>query len=349
MDIPRTCGYLPAPATLVRPSHAPAPTSPPKAAMTSTIAVLFVHGVEIKDPHYADNAITLLRAEYARACRGMEAAELEIESAFWIPVVEPGLDKIVRATFGRGFAGWAQRLDGLVHRINNGSYLAMVPVVLSGLLGRIPGLPKAHWPTLRWAVTYFLGDVIAYQTAEGSDANYDAIHARLDDALATLAERAPDAPLCVIAHSLGTVVASDYFYDLQNAKPKQLKKSARGSSALQRGETLTWFYTLGSPIALWMVRYPEFDSPIKLPGRKRSAAARKAAQWINFHDPDDIVAYPLRTLNKHYAEAVDRDQAVSVGPPLLGDTPVSHVAYLNSRKVMRPIAQRLAMFSRPTE
>jgi hypothetical protein len=318
--------------------------------MTSTIAVLFVHGVEIKDPHYADNAIKLLRAEYARACRGAEAAELEIEAAFWIPVVEPGLDKIVRASFGQGFAGWAQRLDDLVHRINNNSYLAMVPLVVSGVLSRVPGLPKAHWPTLRWAVTYFLGDVIAYQIAEGSDVNYDAIHARLDKALAALAERAPDAPLCVIAHSLGTVIASDYFYDLQNAGPKKSKKPAPASStALQRGETLTWLYTLGSPIALWMVRHPKFDAPVKLPGRTRSAAARKAAQWVNFHDPDDIVAYPLRTLNAHYAEAVDRDQAVSVGPPILGNTPVSHVAYLNSRKVMRPIAQRLAMLTQSTE
>jgi hypothetical protein len=193
--------------------------------------------VEIKDPHYADNAIKLLRAEYARACRGAEAAELEIEAAFWIPVVEPGLDKIVRASFGQGFAGWAQRLDDLVHRINNNSYLAMVPLVVSGVLSRVPGLPKAHWPTLRWAVTYFLGDVIAYQIAEGSDANYDAIHDRLDEALATLAERAPDAPLCVIAHSLGTVIASDYFYDLQNAGPTKSKRSAPASStALQRGE-----------------------------------------------------------------------------------------------------------------
>jgi len=316
-----------------------------KAATTPKIAVLFVHGVEIKDPHYADNAIKLLRAEYARACRGAAAAELEIEAAFWIPVAEPGLDKIVRASFGHGFAGWAQRLDHLVHRINNGSYLAMLPLVVSGLLGRFPGLPKAHWPTLRWAVTYFLGDVIAYQIAEGSEANYDAIHGRLDEALAKLAKRAPDAPLCVIAHSLGTVIASDYFYDLQKAGPKKSTKS-KSSTALQRGDTLTWLYTLGSPLALWMVRYPKFDAPLKLPGRTRSAATRKAAQWVNFHDPDDIVAYPLRTLNAHYAEAVDYDQAVSVGPPFLGNTPVSHVAYLNSRKVMRPIAQRLAMLTR---
>jgi hypothetical protein len=306
------------------------------------IAVLFVHGVEIDDPHYAENATKLLRDEYLRACRGGESAELEIEAAYWISVVEPGLNKIVERSFGDGFTGWTRWLDGLVHRINNGSFLAMVPLVASGVLGQVPGLPKAHWATLRWAVTYFLGDVIAYQFAERSDVNYDAIHDRIDEALANLAKRAPDAPLCVIAHSLGTVIASDHFYDLQKAG----RKKPKSSTALERGETLTWFYTLGSPIALWMVRYPKFDAPITLPGRTVSAAAKRAAEWVNFYDPDDIVAYPLRDLNAQHRKAVDADQAVRVGPPLLGRTPVSHVAYLNSRKIMRPIAQRLAMLTR---
>jgi hypothetical protein len=80
-----------------------------------------------------------------------------------------------------------------------------------------------------------------------------------------------------------------------------------------------------------------------------SAAARKAAQRVNLHHPDDIVADPLRTLNAHYAQAVDRDQAVSMGPPILGNTPVSRVAYLNSRKLMRPIARRLAMVTASTD
>ena len=308
--------------------------------MSPKIAVLFVHGVEIEDPHYAQNAMTLLRNEYGKVA-GADPDDLVIEAAYWIPVVERGLNTIVERSFGDGFTRWVRWLDGLVHRIDNGSYLAMIPLVVSGVLGRVPGLPKAHWPTLRWAVTYFLGDVIAYQTAEGSDVNYDAIHARIDDALAKLAQRAPDAPLCVIAHSLGTVIASDHFYDLQHASGRTSK-----GTALERGETLTWFYTLGSPIALWMVRYPAFDAPISLPGRTATAAAERAAEWVNFYDPDDIIAYPLRDLNAQYRRAVDADQAVHVGPPMLGRTPVSHIGYFNSRKVMRPIARRLALLGR---
>lgn len=310
-----------------------------EAGTPDKIAVLFVHGVEIRDPDYADNAMSMLRAEYARACRNKQAPELEVEAAYWIPVVAPGLDKVVQQAFGTGFASWTGRLNQIVHHINNGSLLAMLPLVVSGLLRHVPGLKSANWPTLRWAFTYFVGDLVAYQVAQGNNVNYEAIHGCLDQALANLAERAPDAPLCVISHSLGTVIASDHFYDLQQRK-------RMFPTAIQRGETLTFLYTLGSPIALWMVRYPTFDRPISLPGRDHGTSKiRAAAEWVNFYDPDDIVAYPLRTLNDEYKHAVDRDQPVRLGPPILGSTPISHVAYFNSRRIIGPIAERLALLA----
>ena len=39
--------------------------------------------------------------------------------------------------------------------------LDSLPVV--GLLRQVPGTGGLHYPTLRWAMTYFLGDAIAYQ------------------------------------------------------------------------------------------------------------------------------------------------------------------------------------------
>jgi len=35
-----------------------------------------------------------------------------------------------------------------------------------------------------------------------------------------------------------------------------------GNTPLERGETLTLLYTLGSPIAIWSLRYPDFGVPI---------------------------------------------------------------------------------------
>ena len=251
-------------------------TKPGEAEAPDRIAVLFIHGVEIRDPHYAQNATNVLRTEYRRACKNDESApQLEVEAAYWIPVVADGLDKVAQRAFGNRFAHWTRLLDQLVHRIDNGSFLAMLPLLASGLLWRVPGLPDVHWPTLRWAFTYFVGDLVAYQDDKDTDGNYQAIHGCINDALAKLAERAPEAPLCVIAHSLGTVIASDHFYDLQQ------KKSAL-PTAVQRGETLTFLYTLGSPIALWMVRCPSFDKPVRLPGRDHQRSEiRGAAEWVN--------------------------------------------------------------------
>jgi hypothetical protein len=46
-----------------------------------------------------------------------------------------------------------------------------------------------------------------------------------------------------------------------------------------------------------------------------------------------------------HAAAIERhrqhDRAIRVGP-ILGRTPVSHVEYFNSRRIIRPIAERLA-------
>jgi hypothetical protein len=304
------------------------------------VAVLFIHGVEIRDPDYAGTAMRRLKAEIVKAAGVDAAARVHIERAYWIPVVADGEDRLAERALSKRFPAWARLLSSLVHLVDVGSTVAMAPLALTGLARRLPGLGGANWPTLRWAMTYFLGDVIAYQDGPGSPP-YEGIHAEVNAALARLAAVAPDAPLCVISHSLGTVIASDHFYDLQ-------KRSRTGGVAaatpLERGETLTLFYTLGSPIALWMIRYPAFDEPIALPARTSSdPVLMGAAQWINFHDPDDIVAYPLRGLSDAYAEAVDEDRVVSVGPVLLSATPISHVYYWNEKSILRPIAARIAV------
>jgi len=175
-------------------------------------------------------------------------------------------------------------------------------------------MPRIHWPTLRWAVSNFVGDIVAYQVTPNTRVVYDAVHAHVDEALHRLAVKAPDAPLIVIAHS-----------------------------PLERGETFTSFYTLGSPIALWMERYGDFSRPVRIPGKTSDdPVIVAAAEWINFYDADDVLAFPLKGLSADYDAAVDEDRSVSVGALLLGMSPVSHVAYWNDKSVIRPIANSLA-------
>lgn len=301
------------------------------------LAVLFVHGVGIRQADYAQTAIRALRKEFTKSTKDASANnDLIVEAAYWAPAVMERGDRLLANAFPERAGGWFSGLNNLTHRVSNGSTLAMVPMALSGLVRNVPGIPAVHWPTLRWAVSNFVGDIVAYQVTPNSRIIYDAVHAHIDEALARLAERAPDAPLIVVAHSLGSVIASDHFYDLHKGR-----RSA--ATPLERGETFTSFYTLGSPIALWTERYGDFSRPVEIPGKTSDdPVIAAAAEWINFYDPDDVLSFPLKGLSAHYDQAVDEDRSVSVGAFLLGMSPASHVAYWNDKAVLRPIANSLA-------
>lgn len=305
--------------------------------MSDKLAVLFVHGVGIREPDYARSAIRALRKEFSKAATDPKAADdLIIESVYWAPAVMEREDRLLRAAFPDRTSGWFAGLNKLTHNVSNGSNLSLLPLALSGLVRHIPGIPKIHWPTLRWAVSNFVGDIVAYQVTPHTRVVYDGVHNRFDEALHRLAERAPDAPLFVIAHSLGSVIASDHFYDLH-------KQRRGGDTPLERGETFTSFYTLGSPIALWIERYGDFSRPVTIPGKTSDDPVIAAAsEWINFYDADDVLAFPLKGLSEDYDKAVDEDRSVSVGALLIGMSPVSHVAYWNDNSVIRPIANSLA-------
>jgi hypothetical protein len=310
------------------------------------IAVMFIHGIGTEDPDYADNATRILVEQFEEVCGGMPHPELVVEAVDWNHGIDEGLGEFMRDVLPPGFPRWSQWLNRLVHQIYNVCNLAMLPLGLSALLRWVPGLPKANWPTLRWFFVYFVGDVVAYQPGPGDKPDgYTAIHQAVDDTLDRLAKRAPRAPLCVIAHSLGSVIASDHFYDLQRQGDPSQEATVRAATPPPEDRLpLTFFYTLGSPIALWRIRYREFDRPVRLVSANyfASAEAVKAAQWINFYDPDDFIAYPLKPLSDEYDAAVNEDRTVHVGPPILGSTPLSHVAYFNSRRIMRAIAEQLA-------
>ncbi len=102
---------------------------------------------------------------------------------------------------------------------------------------------------LRRFMVDFAADAIAYQPAPKEKIVYEGVHRVLAATLKTLADQAgPQAPLVVVAHSLGTVIASNFFYDLQ-ARSAQKKVPASvaktmGKSPLDRGETLSLLFTL---------------------------------------------------------------------------------------------------------
>ena len=119
-----------------------------------------------------------------------------------------------------------------------------------------------------------LGDGVAYQPVPGNADPYDQIHQLVANVLGELdAAAGPDAPLSIIAHSLGAVIASNFVWDAQHGT-----LPTPTASPLGRCETLTNFYTMGSPLAIWGLRYPDFGDPIAVPSSTQTALP---GEWIS--------------------------------------------------------------------
>ncbi len=72
---------------------------------------------------------------------------------------------------------------------------------------------------LREFVFHSLADSIGYQITPSKRNIYDQVHEKFAETLKELAKDGDEkAPLCIIAHSLGSVIASNYIWDLQNKK-----------------------------------------------------------------------------------------------------------------------------------
>jgi hypothetical protein len=203
-----------------------------------------------------------------------------------------------------------------------------------------------RYKRLRRFLVDFAADAIAYQPAPSDRTAYDAVHREVAARLARLAERAgARAPLCVIAHSLGTVIAGNYLYDLMKEENSFMCPSVRAllnGTPLERGETFALFYTMGSPIALWSLRFPRFGEPVRFPGALARHHPSLEPAWINVYDPDDVIGYPLRALNSSYRAAVTEDRPVDVGSLFTRWNPLSHVGYWNNGRVADAIAESLA-------
>lgn len=268
------------------------------------IAVAVIHGVGNQTPNFADELIDAISARCLPEC----GEDVVIRSVHWAPVLQEAESTL-----------WERAAQG-------------------GTL---------HLLKVRRFMVNFLGDAFAYQPTPSDRQVYDAIHQVFADTLHALAREAgADAPLCVIAHSLGSVIASNYLYDLQVDQEKRLiaqkVREHISPTPLELGETLALFYTLGSPIGLWSLRYRGFGIPISVPA---SALARHyptiEGEWVNFYDADDVVGFPLKTLNEAYRRVVTMDKQVNVGSLLESWNPLSHLAYWTDDDIIEPIAQRL--------
>ena len=319
------------------------------------IAVAFVHGIEIADPDFAVTPTRLLKEAFATAMGpgGPDPDEaLKIEAVVWAPHMEERQLQLFDRMYPESDRGGVVKLlmDG-VKTMNAGSQLALLAMTPAAIAPWLPGLRSLRYPGLRWVMVHFVGDVISYDRGPSPD-NYAFAHRVLAEALMRLSERAGErAPLALIGHSFGTVLNSDYVYDQQASAggardlvPPEVRAVIK-DSPLAHAETLTWFYTLGSPLALWSLRYPdgEFSRPIAVPGVGAEAHhPGLPGEWLNMYAKEDVFSYPLRPLGREYAAVVREDIDVRLGTWPLSWTPLVHPFYWTNRALMNRIGAALA-------
>lgn len=321
--------------------------------MSAKLAVMFIHGVEINDPHFADTATVLLRRSFAAQASVDPDDAMVIKSAYWAPVMNATQDQLLGSIGGGGAKSYFRRLSRWATATDAGSAASLMALVATGFIRQLPWARDFHFPTLRWLTIHYVGDAVAYQINASERALYDGVHSVIAATMRKLADEAgEDAPLCVIAHSLGSVIASNFFYDLEVesgcfGEPRSLvgrrTTGNLGTGPLERGETLSFLYTLGSPLALWAGRLPNCGTPVLVPHPKAASHHPNiSGEWVNIYDRDDLVGTPLKQLNALYDKQVTEDRVTAVGPWWLNWTPLSHPWYWNDRRVLEPIATTLA-------
>jgi pimeloyl-ACP methyl ester carboxylesterase len=193
---------------------------------------------------------------------------------------------------------------------------------------------KTKIPYLREFGMSFMGDVVAYQGRPV----YNEIHRHLAASLRAHV-RTGSGHLTVIAHSLGSVIASDFIYDHTLKIGRALKDGF--------GADFSNFFTLGSPLVLYAMRsvHPEVFDPAKVLDRfdRPVRVESESGFWLNLFDDDDIIGYPLKSVNAHYQEAVTADVEVEVGDFLTRWNPLSHAHYLDNGGTNGIIAEKLAI------
>jgi hypothetical protein len=231
--------------------------------------LLFVHGIGRQQPGFSNGLMDRLNAAYrtnvAKTSR-LDFDPLISEEAYWDDITQVDQEPL------------------------------RVQLCYEGL--------SQYWPSnlVRRYVLDYITDEISYSKHAYAPRKYKAITGRVDAAvkrLNELAKSAGDTPgsLTVIAHSLGSLIASDALYDMMH------------EGRFPENLVFENFLTMGSPMALHALRLgvDEFDKPVR------------PRRWINFMYPQDFMSYPLKAINKAYEKAVEEDVMLRVKRAAFGN------------------------------
>jgi hypothetical protein len=271
------------------------------------IAIAIIHGAGAENPNFAEGLMAAIRKEFANLVKGVAVDScLKFKPIHWAPILE-------------------QREKDLWNKMETFNLSLMLKFLR------------------KFIVSYF-ADAVAYQPSTSGRTVYDDVHVEVAKSLSCLAREAGgNAPLCVIGHSLGTVITSNYFYDISqpNLISYKVQKEMRGS-LLEQGRTLVLVYTLGCPIALWSIRFPGLHKPISVPANtSKQLYPPVEGEWINFYERHDIFSFPLSNVIDPKIQSIS-DYPVKIGNFISHRIPTCHHYYWTNREVAAEIAKGLA-------
>jgi hypothetical protein len=207
---------------------------------------------------------------------------------------------------------------------------------------------------LRKFVINALGDAVAYQRVPWqSPSVYEQIHQVVYKGIQQLRLDLGDQdfPLMVMAHSLGGVIISDYIWDRQKFWNSS-QSDPKGANDFEAMKTLSGIITFGCNIPIFSLAYnpvqaidfpPDAQQLVNyFPSGTEVEKLKKAVQWTNYYDPDDILGYPLKDLSPSYKKAVNKDTPINVGNILTSWNPMSHSGYWTDNDFTKPVTKAIA-------
>jgi hypothetical protein len=247
--------------------------------------------------------------------------EFEIEQRFYGP-----FESLLREVFARRKVDFDQAAT--LHRIY---YTEAVKDVKWAVFhrafpeyhGSLPPIFDAQIGYGRYFLTIFMGDVVAYSSTEGEKRLRNFVYRQLDKII-----RNDAASFSIFAHSLGSIIAYDYLFDLFGKS-----KSRRRHVRIDHRQHLQHFFTAGSPIALFLLRKAHLMKDMSALSVNPIGLHRPGGSWINFWDKQDVMAFPLQ----RFFPKVATDMVVDTGNLIFN----SHLGYWHNRDVAEAIADAL--------
>jgi hypothetical protein len=217
---------------------------------------------------------------------------------------------------------------------------------------------RLKWDELRKFLLFGFADAAGLESGKEQ---FDSVYAQAQVKVARELYRAsvaskPNAPLIIIAQSLGCQVISCYFWDALRAQRGEAvangiwsdislyESQISGDAALGpeqisflQGSSFQHLLTTGCNIPIFVAAHATNKILPIIPNQ--------IFKWDNYYDRDDVLGWPLADLSDEYARVVT-DHPVNAGSGVFGWllkswNPLSHGQYWGDNEVLDPLEAKL--------